>query len=151
MISRVADPSGAAGVSRRLSRYGCVVSASNVAMVRYKVEEGIPSTVEVPERGTPVYARDGLIGTVERILAERKSGQINHLVVQRRAAGECTIIPAAMIEGLQEVGIRVDASLQDVAALPACEVLALQDAVSDLANALAPQGSRVVLDRRRSG
>lgn len=122
----------AENVRYRLSPYGSVMSESVVPMIRYQVQEGIPSIVETLERGTPVYGEDGQIGTVDHILAEPESGEISHLVVQRRAAADYRVVPATMIESLREVGITVTASADELAGMPRYQPRAQQDTLAEL-------------------
>jgi len=122
----------AENVRYRLSPYGSVTSESVLPMILYQVQEGIPSTVETLERGTPVYGEDGRLGTVDHILAEPESGEISHLVVRRRAAADCRVIPATVIENLREVGITVRASADELARIPRYQPRAEQDTLAEL-------------------
>lgn len=139
-------------VRYRLSPYGAILSGSVVPMIRYQVQEGVAATVETLERGTPVYGQDGRIGTVDHILAEPDSGDISHLVVQRRMSDDYRVIPIELVENLREVGITVNASADDVAAMSRYEPRARRDTLSELQNRFAaaseaePSDAKVDLD-----
>lgn len=134
------DQYRAEDVRYRLSPYGSVISESVLPMICYQVQEGIPSTAEIIDRGTPVHGMDGLIGKVDHILADRQSGEISHLVVQRRATSNYHVIPARMIESLKEEGITVSASAEEVADMPRYQPRAKRDTLTELRDrfAIAP-------------
>lgn len=127
-------------VRYRLSPYGSVISESILPMICYQVQEGIPSTAEIIERGTPVHGMDGLIGKVDHILADRQSGEISHLVVQRRTEANYHVIPAQVIESLKEEGITVSVSAEEVADMPRYRPRAKRDTLAELRDrfAIAP-------------
>lgn len=133
-------------VRYRLSPYGSVVSDAMVPLIRYQVQEGIPATVETLERGTPVYGEDGRIGRVDHILTDGETGAIRHLVVQHRTTGNYAVVPADLIERLQDVGITVAASAEEIATMPRYQPRARQDTLAELRDSLAVAPTRDVGD-----
>lgn len=89
-----------------------------VPMVRQRIHENIPSTLEVIERGTPVFNAMGKIGKVDHVVVDRETGEITHLVVRKGLIPEHPIVPASAIENVGEDGITIDVTDRALEELP---------------------------------
>lgn len=101
-----------------VSPWGPICHEPVVPMVRKRVHENVPSTLEVIERGTPVLHPTGKVGRVDHVLADRESGQITHLVVRKGLIPEYPIVPLSAVERVDEDGVVVDLTDEALEALP---------------------------------
>jgi uncharacterized protein YrrD len=87
-----------------------VINEPVMPMLRQTVREGISSTQEVVGTGTPVRDRDGEIGVVDRVLTNRQSGAITHLVVKPEGLldNDARIVPIAFVSEIDDLGVIVN-------------------------------------------
>jgi uncharacterized protein YrrD len=100
------------------SPWGPVCQEPVVPVVRHRVHENVPSTLEVIERGTPVLNVMGEVGKVDHVLADRESGEITHLVVRKGLIPEYPILSASAIKHVSEEGITIDVTDEALEELP---------------------------------
>jgi hypothetical protein len=81
------------------------------------MDEGLPISYEVLDRGVPVYAAEGdAVGTVEHVVAAERE-DIFHGIVIRAEAGQ-KFVAAEDVASLHERGVDLRISAEDVAELP---------------------------------
>jgi osmotically-inducible protein OsmY/uncharacterized protein YrrD len=98
--------------------YMTICTEAVVPRVRYRVHEGIPSTSEVIQAGTPVKTIDGDLGKVDHVLVNSWSGQITHLVVRKGLIPQYPVIPIDMVENVSEESIFVKKREKELEGLP---------------------------------
>ena len=100
--------------------YRPIVNMPVVPMLRQRVHEGIPSTLDVIGSGTPVRTLTGELGVVDHVLTSRDSGLITHLVVRRGAllGADARIVPIAYVTEIDDEGIMVELAHETWEELP---------------------------------
>jgi uncharacterized protein YrrD len=81
------------------------------------MDEGLPISYEVLDRGVPVYAAEGeAVGTVEHVVAAERE-DIFHGLVIRTESGQ-KFVAADDVASLHERGVDLRISAEDVGGLP---------------------------------
>lgn len=92
--------------------------ARPVPMIRQRVREGIPSSLETIGRGTPVRNVQGPIGKVDHVLVDPQSREIAHLVVRRGLLSDLPILPVDRVKSISERGILIEMDEEELQTLP---------------------------------
>jgi hypothetical protein len=81
------------------------------------MDEGLPISYEVLDRGVPVYAAEGdPVGTVEHVVAAEREDIFHGLVIRTDAGSR--FVAAEDVASLHERGVDLRISSEDVAELP---------------------------------
>jgi sporulation protein YlmC with PRC-barrel domain len=73
------------------------------------LKRGIDPDQPVIGKGTPVFDRDGQAGEVGEIQLDETTGQITHLVVNTGPLAHNLLVPMALVTGITDEGITIDA------------------------------------------
>jgi uncharacterized protein YrrD len=100
--------------------YRSVIDMPVVPMLRQTITEGIPSTQEAIGKGTDVRDREGDLGTVDRVLTNRESGAITHLVVKSTGllSSDTRILPIGLVVEVDDLGVLADLQGREFEDLP---------------------------------
>lgn len=88
-------------------RYGAVPTAQVPLFVRQRVCDGIDADKVVVCPHTPVYGVQGLIGHVESLAVDERSGRVHELVVRKRWLPSRTVLPGDALRQVSETGVFV--------------------------------------------
>jgi osmotically-inducible protein OsmY len=89
-----------------------------IPVVRRKVQHGVPTGGAVIEAGTAVANRQGMLGHVDHLVVDSKTGEVSHLVVRKGLLPYYPILPIAAIKAVSDDTVRVSLSKQAIDALP---------------------------------
>jgi sporulation protein YlmC with PRC-barrel domain len=86
--------------------------------------EKLPAGEVALRRGMPVYANDGLVGSVGELMIDRPGGKITHLVLREGHlwGTKDVSIPVSMIRSTGKAGIGLRLSKAEIEGLPAIPV-----------------------------
>jgi uncharacterized protein YrrD len=98
--------------------YGMVASRPIVPVVRQRVHEGISARETVVEQGTAVENAQGRGGTVDHVLVDADSGDIEYYVVHRGLLARPVIVPASEVQEVTEDAVFIDLSDDELDKLP---------------------------------
>lgn len=104
--------------STAVTPYGVLTAEPVVPMVRQQVHENVSLDETVVEQGTAVENAEGDVGTVDHVLVDSDSGDIEHLVVDRGLLSRSVVIPAAKVEEVSEETVFVDLDNDEINQLP---------------------------------
>ncbi len=118
--------------------YGGGVPLQDVRpMVRYRVQKGIDPNETVIGRGTRVYNVEGTVGHVDHLLVNKETGEITHLVLRKGLFPRRLVIPIELVQSIDEAGIYVKASREELERLEQHTPRADADILSELRDRLA--------------
>jgi len=86
----------------------------STSTVRYRTHEGVSPTEEVIEPGTRVYNPEGTVGKIDQIKVDPDSRKVTQIIVDRGLLSGNTIIPISKIEKVNEDGIYITASNEEI-------------------------------------
>jgi uncharacterized protein YrrD len=98
--------------------YGVVTSKPIVPKVRQRVHEGISAKETVVEQGTVVENAQGEVGTVDHVLVDPDSGDIEYYIADRGLLARSVVIPASDVREVTEDVIFVDLGEDELDNLP---------------------------------
>jgi sporulation protein YlmC with PRC-barrel domain len=100
--------------------YRPIMDMPVMPMLRQTIHEGIPSTQEAIGKGTAVRDREGELGTVDRVLTNRESGAITHLVVKSAGllSSDIRLLPIGMVSEVDDMGVIADLQGREFEDLP---------------------------------
>lgn len=85
---------------------------------RQHLNEGVASGSKVIGPGTKVHCIRGGAGKVDHVLLDCADGHITHLVVKRNLLDEYHVVPVEMIQSVEDDGVTLSVSRDQVLALP---------------------------------
>ncbi len=95
--------------------YGDVPVLESLApKMRVRVHEGISGGAAVIQRDTPIFTVEGMVARVHHVITDPESGEIRYIIARRGILPYRVVIPAELIEGVDEEGISLDATLDDL-------------------------------------
>jgi uncharacterized protein YrrD len=83
------------------------------------LKEGVDADEPVIGKGTPVYDRDGQVGTVETLQVDETTSQITHLVVKQGLLGSSLVIPMSAVSSVSDSSVDIDLTREQLTALAA--------------------------------
>lgn len=98
--------------------YRMVCREPVIPMVRRKVQQGVPPGSAVIEAGTVVANRQGVLGHVDHLVVDPKTGEVSHLVVRKGLLPYYPVLPVTAVEAVSDDAVRVSLSKQAIDALP---------------------------------
>lgn len=98
--------------------YNLVCTEPVVPRVRQWIQMGIPGQLAAIGRGTPVWNAQGSIGQVDHVLVEPEQGEITYLVLRRGLIPDYPVLPASMLEDINEERVLVQISEEELKELP---------------------------------
>jgi uncharacterized protein YrrD len=98
--------------------YGVVTSKPVVPMMRQRIQEGISAKKTVLEARISVENAEGDVGTVDHVLVDAESGDIEHVIVDRGLLARSVIVPASAIREITEETVFIDLSNDELDQLP---------------------------------
>jgi uncharacterized protein YrrD len=101
-----------------MSPDGTLNGQSVVPASRQHFNEGVTFGSKVIGRGTKVQCIRGGAGKVDHVLVDCAKGHITHLVVKRNLLAEYHVVPAELIESVEDEGVTLSISRDQVLALP---------------------------------
>jgi len=104
--------------------------------VRHQVPEGIPSDLEVIERGAPVYNAAGEVGKVDHVLVDKESGEIAQLVVRRGIIPYYPVVPIEEVDNVIGGCVAIRLTDQELKELPRRAIRADTDILAELEDCL---------------
>ncbi len=95
--------------------YGDVPVLESLApKVRVRIHEGISGGATVIARDTPIFTVDGMVARVHHVITDPESGEIRYIIARRGILPYRVVIPATLIEGVDEEGVSLNATLEDL-------------------------------------
>ena len=117
--------------------YGTVTQENLVPMIKRRVHEGVPSNLEVIERGTPVRTVEGEIGAVDHVLVDRDEGKITHIIMRQGLLPEYRIVPIEQVDYISDESVVLSVKEKDTDDLPRYQPRSESTVLSELRNQLA--------------
>jgi uncharacterized protein YrrD len=131
--------------------YGYVGTTSTVPTVRQRVHEGVSPEMASIGRGTPVRSQSETIGTVDHLLVDRESGEVNHVVVRHGLIPDYPVIPENRIKAVTEEGVVVTVTEAELEDLPQYTPRKDEDIAEDLERRFTVESGGFNLDEVQAG
>lgn len=103
---------------KRVSPFGMIYPRPIYPRIWHEVHEGISADETVIERGTPVQNAEGTIGQLDHVLVDAETAEITHVVVDTGFFGQSLVIPATALQEVNENGLTVNLSNEELRELP---------------------------------